>query len=146
MTENNGAIWFQTTYYPFMHASNFGRGTVLQSIVSSPKYDSKEFTDVPYLEAISVHDDENGIITIFAVNRHLDEQMELHVDLRSFGETTFLEHIVLENTDLKAVNTKSNPNNVVPHSGGYTKVDQGKVQSILTKASWNVIRFKTQQA
>ncbi|WP_342556072.1 alpha-N-arabinofuranosidase [Paenibacillus sp. FSL R7-0652] len=146
MTENNGAIWFQTTYFPFMHASNFGRGTVLRSITSSPKYDSKAFTDVPYLESISVHDEENGTITIFAVNRHLDESMELNVDLRSFGETTFVEHIVLENNDLKAANTKEHPRNVLPHNGGHTTVDQGKVQAVLNKASWNVIRLKTKQA
>lgn len=86
------------------------------------------------------------MITIFAVNRHLEEQMELHVDLRSFGETTFIEHIVLENDDLKAINTKANPHNVVPHNGGHTKVDQGNVQGVLNKASWNVIRLKTKQA
>ncbi|MGO4110840.1 arabinosylfuranosidase ArfA [Paenibacillus sp. YAF4_2] len=145
MTETNGAIWLQTTYYPFLHASNFGRGTVLQSVISSPKYDSKDFTDVPYLEAITVYDEEQGLVTIFAVNRHLEEQMELNLDLRSFGDVSIIEHLVLESEDLKATNTKSNPRNVVPHAGGQTVVDNGSVQAFLPKASWNVIRLQTKK-
>ncbi|WP_336772471.1 arabinosylfuranosidase ArfA [Paenibacillus sp. MMO-58] len=145
MTETNGAIWLQTTYYPFLHASNFGRGTVLQANISSPKYDSKDFTDVPYLEAISVFDEEQGLVTVFAVNRHIEEQMELSLDLRSFGEVSVIEHIVLESEDLKATNTKSNPRNVVPHACGRTTADNGSVQAILNKASWNVIRLQTKK-
>lgn len=143
MTETNGSLWLQPTYYPFLHASNYGRGTVLHAIVSSPKYDSKDFTDVPYLEAISVYNEEQGFVTIFAVNRHLEETMELNVDLRSFGDASLIEHIVLESEDLKAVNTKSNPRNVVPHARGRSSVDNGKVQAMLNKASWNVIRLQT---
>ncbi|MCM3626078.1 alpha-N-arabinofuranosidase [Paenibacillus glycanilyticus] len=145
MTETNGAIWLQTTYYPFLHASNFGRGTVLQAVISSPKYDSKDFTDVPFLEAISVYDEEQGLVTVFAVNRHLEEQMELNLDLRSFGDVSVIEHIVLESEDLKATNTKSNPRNVVPHAGGRASADNGNVQAILGKASWNVIRLQTKK-
>ncbi|SFD64917.1 alpha-N-arabinofuranosidase [Paenibacillus catalpae] len=145
MTETNGAIWLQTTYYPFLHASSFGRGTVLQAVISSPKYDSKDFTDVPFLEAISVYDEELGLVTVFAVNRHLEEQMELNLDLASFSDVSVIEHIVLESEDLKATNTKANPRHVVPHAGGRSSVDNGNVQAILSKASWNVIRLQTKK-
>lgn len=143
MTENGGPLWLQTTYYPFLHASIYGRGTVLHPIISSPKHDTKDFTDVPYLEAISVYNEEQGHITIFAVNRHLSDHMELDVDIRSFGDVKLLEHIVLENADLKAVNTKANPRNVVPHSGGKTSIDNGRIKAVLAQASWNVIRLQT---
>ena len=63
MTENK-SIWKQTIYYPYLHASQFGRGTVLQPLIQSPKYDSKRFSDVPYLEAIAVKNDEDHV-TIF---------------------------------------------------------------------------------
>src|SRR5690606_10344422 len=53
MTENGGKAWKQTIYYPFLHASTYGRGTVLNPVVSSPKYDCAEFTDVPYLESVA---------------------------------------------------------------------------------------------
>lgn len=115
---------------------------MLHPIISSPKYDSKDFTDVPYLEAISVFNEELGEITIFAVNRHLSEGLELDVDVRSFGDVSIIEHIVLEHDDLKANNTKTNPSNVVPHNRGTAKADNGNVKAMLGKASWNVIRLQ----
>jgi alpha-L-arabinofuranosidase len=58
MTENGGPLWLQTTYYPYLHASLYGRGTVLHPLIASPKYDSKDFSNVPYLGAISVYNEE----------------------------------------------------------------------------------------
>jgi Alpha-L-arabinofuranosidase len=145
MTENGGPLWLQTTYYPFLHASAFGRGTVLQPIIKSDKYDSKDFTDVPYLEAISVYNEEAGEITIFAVNRHLEQSQLLDIDVRSFGKLSVIEHIVLEHADLKAVNTKLAPHTVVPHNRGNATADGGAVQAELGRASWNVIRLKVEQ-
>lgn len=142
MTENGGPLWLQTTYYPYMHASVYGRGTVLHPLISSPKYDSKDFTDVPYLEAISVYNEELNEVTVFAVNRHLAEGLELTVDLRSFGAVTVLQHTVLEHEDVHATNTRSNPGTVLPHDRGTATADGGRVSALLPKASWNVIRLQ----
>ncbi|MNJ35240.1 Intracellular exo-alpha-(1-_5)-L-arabinofuranosidase [compost metagenome] len=141
-TENGGPLWLQTTYFPYLHASLYGRGTVLHPMISSPKYDAKDFTDVPYLEAVSVYNEELQEVTVFAVNRHLTEGLDLTVDLRSFGKISVLEHLVLENEDLKAANTKDNPHNVRPHSRGNAIQDNGQIRALLAKASWNVIRLK----
>ncbi|MGN7455733.1 arabinosylfuranosidase ArfA [Paenibacillus pasadenensis] len=143
MTENGGAAWKQTIYYPYMHASVFGRGTVLVPLVKSPKYDSKDFTDVPYLESVAVYNEQLGEVTVFAVNRHLDEELPFEIDLRSFEQSRVIEHIVLESDDLKAVNTAKEPNRVKPHVGGNAaQTDAGKIEATLPKASWNVIRVK----
>ncbi|MNY24505.1 Intracellular exo-alpha-(1-_5)-L-arabinofuranosidase [compost metagenome] len=71
--------------------------------------------------------------------------MELQLDIRSFGDVSLIEHIVLEHDDLKAVNTKLNPNNIKPHHGGKSHLDNGHVTSQLAKASWNVIRLQAKQ-
>ncbi|WP_219839148.1 alpha-N-arabinofuranosidase [Paenibacillus sp. R14(2021)] len=142
MTETGGAAWKQTIYYPYMHTSIFGRGTVLAPLVSSPKYDAKDYTDVPYLDAVAVHNEEAGEVTVFAVNRHLSESLPLEIDLRSFGDFRITEHIVLEHDDLKAANTKDAPNRVTPHTRGNAAKDNGGIQASLGKASWNVIRVK----
>jgi alpha-N-arabinofuranosidase len=142
MTENGGAAWKQTIFYPFMHASIYGRGTALVPLIQSPKYDTKEITDVPYLESIAVHNEEKGEVTVFAVNRHLEEALPLEVDLRSFEGFTLLEHIVLESDDLKAYNTSASPNRVAPHHNGNATVSDSIVNANLAKASWNVIRLK----
>lgn len=143
MTANGGAAWKQTIYYPYMHASLFGRGTVLVPLLNSAKYDTKDFTDVPYVEAVAVHNEEKSEVTVFAVNRHLEEAMPFEIDLRSFGKFQIIEHIVLESDDLKARNTLESPNLVKPHVGGNAVLQQnGTIETTLSKASWNVIRIK----
>ena len=140
MTENNGPAWRQSIFYPFLHASVHGRGIALRPVVFSPKHDTKDFTDVPYLETTAVYNEEKNEITIFAVNRDLKEGMVVECDIRSFGKGTLIEHLVLECDDLKAVNTVTT-SPVKPHNKGKTEIDGGKVEMIFNKASWNVIRI-----
>jgi len=141
MTENGGQAWAQTIFYPYMHASVHGRGKALVPLVQSPKYDAKGITDIPYLESIAVFNEEANEVTVFAVNRDLANPLPLEVDLRSFGQCRVIEHIVLENPDLKAANDAANPNRVAPHAGGNAAADGSKVTATLSKASWNVIRL-----
>lgn len=142
MTATGGGACRQTIYFPFQHASQFGRGTALVPLIQSPKYDSKDFTDVPYIDAIAVHNEELGEVTVFAVNRHLEESLTFDIDLRSFGSFRLLEHIVLEHADLKATNTLEQPDTVTPHRNGQSTIAGSTIESRLAKASWNVIRLK----
>jgi len=145
MTDNGGAAWKQTIYYPYMHASVFGRGIALNPVIVSDKYDSKDFTDVPYLEAAAVYNDEADEVVVFAVNRSLDNGLELSCDVRSFAGYRIAEHIVLENPNLKAVNA-AGAETVKPHSNGNAKLDDGIVNAVLPKQSWNVIRLRKADA
>lgn len=141
-TIKGGSYFLQTTFYPFLHASIYGRGKVLQPVIQSDCYDSKDFTDVPYLESIAVHNEEEGIVTIFAVNRHLEDELQFEADMRSFNDLELIEHIVLENEDIKATNTIDKPKNVVPHTKGTAILEDGKISARLAKHSWNVMRMK----
>ncbi|RED61741.1 alpha-N-arabinofuranosidase [Cohnella lupini] len=142
MTENGGQAWAQTIYFPYMHASVYGRGQALVPLVQSPKYDTKEITDIPFLESIAVYNEDAGEVTVFAVNRDLKGSLPLEVDLRSFGGSCrIIEHLVLENEDLLTSNTSASPNRVKPHTGGNAVADGSKINSTLGKASWNVIRI-----
>jgi alpha-N-arabinofuranosidase len=141
MTENGGAAWAQTIFYPFMHASNYGRGIALKPVVKSDTYDTDKIKDIPYVETIGVYNEERGELTVFAVNRSLEENIDLHIDLRDFKNAALLEHIVMEHEDLKAVNSVQNPNNVIPHNNGSTIIKDDEAIATLKKHSWNVIRF-----
>ncbi|NMA65396.1 MAG: alpha-N-arabinofuranosidase [Clostridiaceae bacterium] len=141
MTENGGEAWRQTIYYPFMHASLYGRGYALNPVVKSPLYDCKEFTDVPVLDAVATVNEEEEEICIFAVNRDLSDSLKLEVDFREFENYRVIEHIILENDDIKAVNSKDNPNNVVPHNNGDAASDGGNLTATLPRLSWNMIRL-----
>lgn len=141
MTENGGGSFKQTIFYPYMHTSVFGRGVSLKPILNVPKYDSKDFTDVPYLDAAAVHNEEQDELTIFIVNKHLREAMPLDIDLRSFEGYKLIEHIELYHDDVKAVNTMTSEA-VKPTLNNETTFELGQLSAQLKKTSWNVIRFK----
>jgi alpha-N-arabinofuranosidase len=145
MTEDNGSVWRQTTFYPFLHASNYGRGLALLPIIDGPKYDSTEFTDVPYLEAAVVMDEGSGDLTIFAVNRNLEKALPVECRLRGFDAYEVREHIVYESADKRTRNTKEEPLKVIPHSKGNAKVRDDLVAASLPKLSWNVIRLRRKE-
>ncbi|MDF2906199.1 MAG: Alpha-N-arabinofuranosidase [Herbinix sp.] len=142
MTENGGPAWVQPIFYPFMHASNFGRGVALTPVVNCDKYSTEKMKDVPYVESIGVLNEDKKELTVFAVNRSLEDSIDFEINLRDFVGATFLEHIVLEHEDLKAVNTVETPDHVVPHLNGVTKLDSESATATLNKHSWNVIRFQ----
>jgi alpha-N-arabinofuranosidase len=141
MTSNGGGAWRQTIFYPFMHASAFGRGQVLRPVIESPLYDSKDFCDVPILDAVVVENEEREELTLFAVNRGMDGGLLLEADIRGFSGYILKEHIIMENPDIKAVNTENNPYNVVPRSEGGAALADGKLTAMLPKLSWNVLRL-----
>ncbi len=141
MTSDTGA-WRQTIYFPYMHASVLGNGTVLNTIVKSPVYDTKDYGAAPYVDSVFIMNEENEELTIFAVNKDLEEDMEITCDLRQFADYKIAEHIVLTHDDLKAVNTETNPNNVVPANNGTSKNDNGDFTALLKSKSWNVIRLR----
>ncbi len=144
MTHTGGGVCRQTIFYPLLHASRYGRGTALWPLVASPKYDSKDYSDVPYLEAIAVMNEEAEELTLFAVNRCLDESINVDCFFRGFEDYSITEHIAFESENLKAANTVANPDAVVPYSrrDSYVKLGKGEFSIEIGKASWNVIRLK----
>lgn len=141
MTSDTGA-WRQTIFYPFLHASTLGRGKVLTTLVDAPCYSAGKFDCVPYLDAVITEDEENESLTVFAVNKDLEEDMEVSCDLRQYEGYQVARHIVLTNDDMKAVNTEAAPNTVAPHENGVSKMEDGCLQAVLGKHSWNVIVLK----
>ncbi|MDD5897178.1 MAG: alpha-N-arabinofuranosidase [Clostridia bacterium] len=140
MTRNGGGVWAQTIYWPLMHASRYGRGTALRPLISSPTYDCADYEKVPLVDATATMA-EDGSVTIFAVNRDLNEPIELECDLRAFGDLKIEEHIVLHHDDVKAVNTETDPDNVAPTQGKGGVLDGGRLNIVLPSLSWNVIRL-----
>ncbi|MCQ2544145.1 MAG: alpha-N-arabinofuranosidase [Lachnospiraceae bacterium] len=143
MTSDTGA-WKQTIFYPFYHCSRYGHGTVLNTIVKSPVYEAKQYGEAAFLDCVVVNNEEEEELVIFAVNKDLEEDMEVTLDLRQFSDYQIVEHIVMQDEDLKAVNTESNPDRIKPANDGYSKLNSGRLSSKLQSKSWNVIRLKKQ--
>ena len=144
MTEKGGGAWRQTIFYPFFDASHFGRGTVLRCPVTVEKYDSREFCDIPYLEAVGVYNEEEKETVIFAVNRNLKEAINLEAEIAGLGSARLIEHRLLANSDLYASNSAATEKvKPVIASGGKLDNKSGstRLEISLPPASWNVIRL-----
>ena len=142
MTENGGPAWRQTIFYPFLHASLYGRGEVLETLVQSPVYENRAHGDVPYLECIATCNRESGEVTVFAVNRSMTEELLFKGSIRGWDSVELVEHVVLAHKDPKATNTKEKPDTVVPRRLGSSRVEGDTLQAALPPLSWNVIRLK----
>ena len=138
MTENGGRMWRQTIFYPFYYASNFGRGTAMLQHVESDSYDTRDVKNVPYLASSVIYNEEEGTVTVFAVNRSPDEDMELEVELERFGDCKLSRRVELFSDDLKAINTADSAD-VLPAEIDVTS------PLVLKKHSWNMLIYKTAQ-
>ena len=139
-TLDGGPAWRQTTYYPFMHASRYGRGTVLRVEPDGPTYEVPGEGDVPVLEATAVHDHGAGALTIFAVNR-ADRALPLEAVLRELDGARLTDHIVLADDDITASNSAERPDRVVPRRASGARVEGGRLRAELAPRSWNVLRL-----
>jgi alpha-N-arabinofuranosidase len=139
-TVGGGPAWRQTSFYPFADVTRLGRGTVLRLELDGPTYEVSGEGAIPAIEAVAVHDTTGGSVTVFAVNR-LDRPLALEATLRDLDELAVAEHRVLAGPDLRASNTASNPDRVLPSRSTGAVVDAGRLGASLPARSWNVIRL-----
>ena len=153
LTETGGPAWRQTIFWPFADFANLGRGTVLKARVELPAYDCVyadprgatmlEFpmSGVPYLKAAAVHSTEDRMLTLFLLNRSLDDPISISVDASGLGTLVPSAATTLRNDDLEAVNTKD-ATPVAPAPLDAIAVTDGGLRVTLPAASWNVVRLK----
>lgn len=135
-TRDRGPAWRQTTFFPFQHASAYGRGTVLRVEVEAPRFEVEAEGEVSAVEATAVVDRSGDWITVFAVNRSARE-LSLELVMRGLAEFVVSEHIVLAG-ELEATNDAERPDRVAPRSAALPP-DGGRVA--LAPRSWNVVRL-----
>jgi alpha-N-arabinofuranosidase len=153
LTETGGPAWRQTIFFPFADFSNLGRGRVLRAQVDSPTYSANYYDprgkqdlwfplpEVPYLKFSAVHGEDGSSLTLFALNRHLSEEMPLSVTTKGFSSLKLDRATSLHNKDLAATNTKSDQDRVKPANLAGIKVGADNTTLVLPPASWNVIRL-----
>ncbi|GED23484.1 arabinosylfuranosidase ArfA [Halomonas halmophila] len=146
MTSDDGEAWRQTIFYPLYFASRFGRGKALQLAVDSPTYPAGELGDVACLDVAAVHDEPQGVISLFMVNRHQHDSLDLDVALEGFSDCRILDHQTLDHSDMKATNTEAQPTHIRPSAGaglaiaGTTSAD--KLQGRLPPLSYHMVRVQ----
>jgi alpha-L-arabinofuranosidase len=153
MTETGGPAWRQTIFHPFAHFSSFGHGRVLRARVDAPTYAASYYdprgaeelrfplTAVPYLKLAAVQDERASSLTLFALNRSLDEELPLEVMARGFSGLAVARALALHNHDLDAANTKDAPDRVKPVPLEGVALEGDRLRALLPPASWSVIRL-----
>jgi alpha-N-arabinofuranosidase len=89
-----------------------------------------------------IHNEEDGTLTFFAVNRNGDEAIDLDIALEGFGNATVVDHQVMTHVNLEAVNTAKNPDEVTPAKGTGAVIKDGRLSVKLPAYSYQMIRAK----
>src|SRR5258708_37229595 len=94
--------------------SQVGRVRVLRASVDSPTYVARYFDTrgpvdhyyplpaVPHLKLSAVHDDKAGALTLFALNRHLKDEMPLPIPAKEFSGFAVEQAFQMPDSDLHA--------------------------------------------
>ena len=104
-------------------------------LVACGSYDAGNMKNIPYIDSAAVISEDETELAVFIVNRSLDSECELNINLLGGCNYRPCQHIALEG-DLKAVNTADEPENVIP-----VVKDIGE-KLTLAPHSWNMIILK----
>ncbi len=141
MTENNGESWLQPIYYVFSLMAKYGDGEVLQEIVEIPTYDCAYRNQVPYIDQVAIWNEEKKSLTVFVVNRHETENIEVQVEIEGILGEAVCTHTVLHHRNKKMTN-KEDHNAVVPKVEESPKWKNDLLVFSVRPLSFNVICLK----
>ena len=133
MTENNGKVWAQTIFYPFLYTSCNGRGKALNAECRCDSYSAGDLEAIPYVDISAVLSEDEKKVSVFVVNRSLEEACELDLALTGLDGYRVTKHVALEGDDLKAANTAEESDKVVPVEKEISE------KPVLAPHSWNMI-------
>lgn len=140
MTKKGGGAIRQTTFYPFRYASRYGRGETVRSITTSGTFGSM-YGDAKLIDEAVTHNPETREVCVFLCN-YSQKAEPVELELRSFGDLSCKEHIVIANNDLDACNTFEHPDSVLPAQREPVPVIGGSTAEVtLAPMSWTFLRF-----
>lgn len=99
---NEKGLFLQTIYYPLQLFAKNSRGTALELYVESPKYESRRFGEVPYVDTSAAYD--NGSLVLNVVNRHRDQPIECEFQTQDKQFSGAVEIAEVNGPDIKAEN------------------------------------------
>jgi len=99
---NENGLFLQTIYYPLQLFANNTKGKALALFVDSPKYSSRRFDDIPYLDTSAAYD--NGYLVVNVVNRHKDLPIETEFEMEDKLFSGGIEATEVNGLDIKVEN------------------------------------------
>ena len=99
---NDQGLFLQTIYYPLALFANNSKGKSLDLFVDSPRYKSKRFDGVPYLDTSAAYD--NGTLVLNVVNRHRDQAIEAEFEAQDKAFSGGVQVTEVNGPDIKSEN------------------------------------------
>jgi alpha-N-arabinofuranosidase len=140
MTNANG-LFRQTIYYPYSWALQYARGSVLEVLVDSPKYEVSGMGPVPYLDVAGTLSADDGKISVFILNRDLSNPHNVELNWEDKTPGRVLTASVLAGNDLKAVNGFDAPQRVIPQAMDKPTTSVGKTKFEVPARSYTMIQW-----
>ena len=129
----------QTTYYPMLMFSQMASGNSLDLLVESPRYETKQFGDMPLLDVSAAYDVEAGKNTIFIVNRSQNDRVPLEIHWQDIAPKRISSAHQLAGPDPKAANTWDNPNQLTMQAIYAPQIIDGKAEMSLPPLSFTAL-------
>ena len=139
MTEPGGDAWRQTTFFPFALTARLAQGEALEVKLETGTYETAKYGEVPSVDAVATHDASTGAAAIFLVNRSLDSDTPVTIDLRALGDVAITETHTVSDADIYAKNTLDDQNRVTPFGNDTASIDGGTLTVTLPPVSWTAI-------
>ena len=99
---NEKGLYLQTIYYPLQLFATNAKGKALELFVDSPRYKSRRFNDIPYVDASASLND--GRLVLNVVNRHKDQAIETEFELEDKQFSGPVEATEVNGPDIKSEN------------------------------------------
>jgi alpha-N-arabinofuranosidase len=99
---NEKGLFLQTIYHPLQLFANNSKGKALDLFVDGPKYTSKRFGDVPYLDTSAAYD--KGTLVLNVVNRHESQAIEAEFEAEDKQFSGSVQISEVNGPDIKAEN------------------------------------------
>lgn len=138
-TEPGVPAWRQTIFYPFSLTAKYAQGVVLRPDITCPSHNTELMDNVPLVDATVTADEESGRVSVFLLNRSVDTDIPITIDLSAFGPLRVDVTARLGGKDLLATNSADDPLRVTPDEFAIDSLSQGQLVLTLPAASWNMI-------
>jgi alpha-N-arabinofuranosidase len=92
--------------------------------------------------AATLDDDDDGVVSLFVVNRHPSESVTLDVEAGAGDDWHVAAAVVINDADVHAVNSQDDPTRVRPRDLGAVATEGPAVQAVLPPVSWSLIRLR----
>jgi alpha-N-arabinofuranosidase len=140
MTNAKGTLR-QTIFYPYSFALQFARGAVLNLLVESPTYEVSQLGPVPFLDAAGTLNPEDGKVSLFILNRDLNNAHAIEINWQERAPSQALTSTTLTGSDLKAFNSFEASQRVIPQQFDKPSTAGGRTKFEVPARSYSVLQW-----